>query len=313
MTAIITLDIGGTNIRCALFNINQQEPIHIDKINTVAKDQTPVERIIQVIKKNKPGDQPLLGIAAAVPGSVDIVHNKIILAPNVSGWRNINLGDILFEKFKTRILVNNDARLAAIGEWKCGAGQGHNDILYFTISTGVGGSVITGGQVVQGALGIATELGHIVLDDKGPLCGCGQKGHLEAFSSGTGIENYVARKIKEGCATSIQSARPSTKEIAQAVQSGDALAREAFEKAAYYLGIGVSNYLHVFNPSCVIFGGGVTQSWDLIEPFFMDSLEKHVLNKDYIQNLKFAMAELGDNAGLIGAFEYMKQNLGSSR
>ena len=309
MEAILTLDIGGTNIRCALFDRNNHEPIKIDKISTVAKEQTPVERIIQIIKKNWPGDQTVLGIAAAVPGSVDIVHNKIILAPNVAGWRNINLGDILQKQFNTKILVNNDARLAAIGEWKHGAGQGHNDILYFTVSTGVGGGVITGGQVVQGALGIATEVGHIVLDDEGPDCGCGKNGHLEAFSSGTGIQNYVRQAIKEGRATSIQSEKPITKEIASAAQKGDALSKEAFERAGYYLGIGLSNYLHIFNPSCVIFGGGVTQSWSLIEPSFKDSLEKHVLNKDYINGLKIALAELGDNVGLIGAYEYMKQNL----
>ncbi len=309
MDAIITLDIGGTNIRCALFHTEKQEPVNIDKISTVAKDQTPVERIIQVIEKNWPKDRRVLGIAAAVPGSVDTVHNEIILAPNVRGWKNIRLGDILTEKFKTRILVNNDARLAAIGEWKRGAGQGHNDILSFTVSTGLGGGAITGGQVVQGALGIATEVGHIVLDDTGPDCGCGKNGHLEAFSSGTGIKNFVQQKIKEGRTTSIQSENPNSKEIADAAQNGDTLAKEAFEQAGYYLGIGVSNYLHIFNPSCVIFGGGVTQSWNLIEPSFRESLDKHVLNKRYTKDLKIALAELGDNVGLIGAYEYMKQSL----
>lgn len=309
MDAIITLDIGGTNIRCALFHKETQEPVNIDKISTITKDQTPVERVIQVIEKNWPKDRNVLGIAAAVPGSVDIVHNEIILAPNVSGWKNFKLGDILTEKFNTRILVNNDARLAAIGEWKRGAGRGHNDILYFTVSTGLGGGVITGGQVLQGTLGIGTEVGHIVLDDNGPDCGCGKNGHLEAFSSGTGIMNYVRQKIKEGHVTSIPSENPASKDIAAAALSGDALAKEAFERAGYYLGIGVSNYLHVFNPSCVIFGGGVTQSWSLVEPTFRKSLDKHVLNKGYTKNLKITLAELGDNVGLIGAYEYMLQNL----
>lgn len=313
MDAIITLDIGGTNIRCALFHTEKQEPVKIDKISTAAKDQTAVGRIIQVIEKIWPKDREVLGIAAAVPGSVDIVKNEIILAPNINGWKNYKLGDILTEKFNTQILVNNDARLAAIGEWKCGAGQGHNDILYFTVSTGLGGGVISGGQVVQGTLGIATEVGHIVLDDQGPTCGCGKNGHLEAFSSGTGIMNFVHQQIKEGRETNIQSEKPSSKEIAKAAQNGDALAIEAFKRAGYFLGIGVSNYLHIFNPSCVIFGGGVTQSWSLFEPSFKKSLNEHVLNKGYTKDLKIALAELGDNAGLIGAYEYMKQNLEQNR
>ena len=188
-------------------------------------------------------------------------------------------------------------------------GAGHNDIIYYTVSTGLGGGVITGGQVLQGAFGIATELGHIVLNDEGPMCGCGKNGHFEAFSSGTGIMNFVHKKISQGAQTSILSKTPNTKEIAEAAYQGDELAIAAFEKAAYYIGIGVSNYLHIFNPSCVIFGGGVTQSWDLIDKPFRKSLEEHVLNANYLKDLKIAMAELGDNAGLIGTYEYMKQNL----
>lgn len=97
--------------------------------------------------------------------------------------------------------------------------------------------------------------------------------------------------------------------IAEAAKAGDELSISAFERAGYYLGIGVANYLHIFNPSCVIFGGGVTQSGDLLFKPFRKSLEKHVLSPNYLENLKIALAELGDDVGLIGAFEYMKQNL----
>jgi len=311
MDAIITLDIGGTNIRCALFHTEKDEPVSIDKISTATENESAIERIIHVIEKNWPKDRKVLGIAAAAPGSIDVNENKVILAPNIAGWRDLEFGNNLQKHFNTKILVNNDARMAAVGEWKRGAGRGHNDILYFTVSTGLGGGVITGGKVLQGSLGIATELGHIVLDDNGPLCGCGKRGHLEAFSSGTGIHNYVKQMIQEGQKTLIQSQNPTTKEIADAARQGDPLAKTAFERAGYYLGIGVSNYLHIFNPSCVIFGGGVTQSWNLIEGSFRDSLEKHVMNTNYLKNLKIALAELGDNAGLIGSYEYMKQSLES--
>lgn len=309
MDAIITLDIGGTNIRCALFHAEKDLPISIEKISTTTENESAIERIIQVIEKIWPKDRTVVGIAAAAPGSIDVNQNKVIVAPNIEGWRDIELGDILQKQFGVKILVNNDARLAAIGEWKRGAGRGYDDILYFTISTGLGGGVITGGKVLQGSVGIATEVGHIVLDDNGPLCGCGRKGHLEAFSSGTGIQNFVRQKIQEGYPTKLKSKDPDTKMIAQAAEEGDGLAKMAFDRAGYYMGIGVSNYLHIFNPSCVIFGGGVSQSGDLIFKPFRESLEKHVLSPNYIKNLKIAMAELGDDAGLIGAFEYMKQNL----
>jgi len=309
MKAIITLDIGGTNIRCALFHTERKEPIFIDKISTVAEGKSPIERIIQIIEKNWPKDCNVAGIAVAAPGSVDVIQNKVILAPNIAGWENIKLGDILQKHFKVKVLINNDARLAAIGEWKRGAGRGHDDLLYFTISTGLGGGVITGGKILQGAVGIATEVGHIVLQDDGPKCGCGKLGHLEAFSSGTGIQNFVREKIHEGYPTKLKIKNPTTKEIARAAHAGDQLSLMAFQRAGYYLGIGVANYLHIFNPSCVIFGGGVSQSGDLFLKTFRESLEQHVLNPNYLQNLKIALAELGDNAGLIGAFEYMKQDL----
>ena len=309
MDAIITLDIGGTNIRCALFHTEKDDPVCIDKTSTVTKNESAIERIIQIIEKNWPKNRKVVGIAAAAPGSINVIQNKVILAPNVDGWNNFELGKILQDHFHVKTLVNNDARMAAIGEWKRGAGRGHNDIIYYTVSTGLGGGVITGGQVLQGAFGIATELGHIVLNDEGPMCGCGKNGHFEAFSSGTGIMNFVHKKISQGAQTSILSKTPNTKEIAEAAYQGDELAIAAFEKAAYYIGIGVSNYLHIFNPSCVIFGGGVTQSWDLIDKPFRKSLEEHVLNANYLKDLKIAMAELGDNAGLIGTYEYMKQNL----
>ncbi len=309
MNAIITLDIGGTNIRCALFYTESAQPVHVDKISTLAENETAIDRIIQVLEKNWPKDRNVIGISAAAPGSINVRENKVILAPNISGWRNVELGRSLQKHFNVKVLVNNDARLAAIGEWKHGAGRGHDNLLYFTISTGVGGAAIVGGRVLQGSVGIATELGHIVLQDDGPSCGCGKNGHLESYSSGTGIQNFVQQKIAAGHPTSIKSKNPSTKMIAQAAKNGDHLALTAFEQAGYYLGIGIANYLHVFNPSCIIFGGGVSQSGDLLFKPFRDSLEKHVMNMDYMENLKIALAELGDDAGLIGAYEYMKQEL----
>ena len=309
MDAIITLDIGGTNIRCALFHTEKDQPIRIEKISTTTETESAIERIIQIIDSVWPKERQVLGIAAAAPGSIDVNENKVILAPNIKGWKDFELGSILEKRFNVKVLVNNDARMAAIGEWKHGAGRGHNDILYFTVSTGLGGGVITGGKVLQGAVGIATEVGHIVLDDNGPACGCGKNGHFEAFSSGTGIQNFVKQKIKEGHPTTLASKNPNTKMIAEAAKAGDQLSISAFKRAGYYLGIGVANYLHIFNPSCVIFGGGVSQSGDLIFKPFRESLEKHVLSLNYLENLKIALAELGDDVGLIGAFEYMKQNL----
>lgn len=308
MDAYITLDIGGTNIRCALFSIRQPDPIEIKKIVTVSENQTPLERIISVIEEIWPQDYEVKGISAAVPGSVNVNRGIILLAPNIPGWKNIEFAEGLIKRFSVPVLVNNDARLAAIGEWKRGAGRGHDNLLYFTISTGLGGGAIVHGRVLEGAIGIATESGHVILDEDGPLCGCGKKGHFEAFCAGTGIENFVKAELQNGVASSLSSLHEiHASLIADLARKGDALAIRAFERSGHYLGIAIANYLHIFNPSCVIFGGGVTQSSDLFMNTFEESLNDHILNQTYLENLEIKFAELGDNAGLIGAYEYIRE------
>jgi len=307
MDTYIILDIGGTNIRCAVFPSNQQKPLRIKKIKTHAEGESPLNRIMGIIEELWLKDYRVLGISAAAPGSIDIQSGTVLLAPNIEGWSNIPLCESLGTRFKVKTLVNNDARLAAYGEWKCGAGRGFDNIIFLTISTGVGGGIITDGKLLQGQIGIATELGHMTILADGPVCSCGKKGHLEALSSGPAIEKFVRNQIAEGSAT-VLSNLPDfhTPDIAQAAKNGDELAKKAFELAGYYLGIGVASYMHIFNPSCIIFGGGVMQSGDLLSIPFRRSLEKHVLNKRYLEGVKIASAELGDDAGLIGALEYIK-------
>lgn len=314
MDTLIAIDIGGTNIRCALYPFTGDSHITIKKIKTLnsrCKTEKPIDRLISCIEEIWPKQDRVLGICAAAPGSVSVNDGVVLLAPNIPGWKNISLGRTLENHFSVKTLINNDARLAAYGEWKKGSGTGHSNLLYFTLSTGIGGGIIVNGRLLQGEIGIATEVGHITLDADGPLCSCGHHGHLEAFSSGTAIEKYIQDKIGEGkCDTeAFNNQLPSSAEIAGAARAGNPLAKEAFDRAGYYLGIGVTNYLHIFNPSCIIFGGGVSRSGNLIFDPFYASLKKHVLNKRYLENLTITTAKLGDNAGLIGSAEYLRDTL----
>ncbi len=315
MDYLIGIDIGGTNIRCALFAHNSSEISKIEKISTQNSDdpqEQPVERLIQCIHSIWPRDGKVLGICAAAPGSIDYRRGMVLLAPNIPGWQEFPLRKILQERFDTTIIIENDANMAGYGEYKLGAGKGHKNMLYYTISTGIGGGVIIEGNLLQGEIGIATEVGHIVVHDQGAMCGCGKRGHWEAYSSGTGIENYVKAEIANDLSlgTAFTSSNPGSAEIARAAKDGNALATAAFDRAGYYMGIGVSNYLHIFNPSCIVFGGGVTQSGNLIFRPFRKSLKAHILNDRYIENLKIEIAKLGDNAGLIGCAEFLRDYLG---
>ena len=314
MDTLIAVDIGGTNIRCALFPLRGNSHITIKKIRTLSsrgKTEKPIDRLISCIEEIWPKQGRVLGICAAAPGSVAVNDGVVLLAPNIPGWKNIPLGKTLENHFSVKTLINNDARLATYGEWKKGSGIGHSNLLYYTLSTGIGGGIIVNGRLLQGEIGIATEVGHITIYADGPLCSCGQPGHMEAFSSGTAIEKYVHDKISEGKSNAevFNNEVPSSAEIAKAALAGNPLSKEAFDRAGYYLGIGVANYLHIFNPSCIIFGGGVSRSGNLIFDPFYASLKKHVLNKRYLENLTITTAKLGDNAGLIGCVEYLRDTL----
>jgi len=208
----------------------------------------------------------------------------------------------LTEHFGIPSFLDNDANLAGLAEWKFGAGRGHHDVLYLTVSTGVGGGVIIHDRLLQGHRGLAAELGHTTVQADGPLCGCGQHGHLESFSSGTGIERFVADQLKAGRESVLHPNKTnSAHDISEAAKQGDELSIEAYQVAGQYLGIGVANFLHAFNPSIVIFGGGVSQSGPLLFDSFEVSLKEHVMHPRYLDGLVVARAELKDDSGLLGA------------
>jgi len=248
----------------------------------------------------KTGDVDAIGVAS--PGPLDPHTGYILKTPNIKEWQNFPLGPTLSNHFKVPAFVDNDANLAALGEWKFGAGRGHHHLLYLTISTGVGGGVIADDHLLQGYHGLATELGHTTIDPNGPLCSCGFAGHLEAFSSGPAIVKYVVSELKAGANSSLSKAEGITaRVVAAAANQGDALAISAYQRAGEYLGIAVANFLLSFDPSIVVFGGGVSQVGPLLFEPFQASLKKRVFHPRYLENLKIEQAALGDDAGLLGA------------
>ena len=225
-----------------------------------------------------------------------------MVTPNIKEWRDFPITAKLTDHFGIPAYLDNDANLAGLAEWKFGAGRGHHNVLYLTVSTGVGGGVIINDQLLQGHHGLAAELGHTTIQADGPLCGCGQPGHLESFSSGTGIERFVAEQLKAGRESLLQpDKKNSAHAISEAAKQGDALSIEAYQNAGKYLGIGVANFLHAFDPSIVIFGGGVSQSGPLLFDSFHVSLRERVIHSRYLEGLVITRAELGDDSGLLGA------------
>ena len=156
--------------------------------------------------------------------------------------------------------------------------------------------------------GLAAELGHVTVLHDGPLCGCGQRGHLEAIASGTAIARWVEEELKRGSVSSLVNERPVTaKAVSKAAHAGDKLAIAALERAGRFIGQALADYLHIFNPTAVIIGGGVSLSGNLLLDPLCESLKKHVLTRHYLDRLTIEPAALGDDAGLMGALALARE------
>ena len=301
MSLTIAVDIGGTHIRVAAYEPNTTKPVSHRRTRSLASEPGVFDRLVHAIESiwQKHG---VSAIGIASPGPLDPYTGTILATPNIPEWQNFPLAPKLSDHFGVPVFLDNDANLAALAEWQFGAGQGHHDLVYLTISTGIGGGVISSGRLLQGFHGLGAELGHMTIDANGPLCGCGKPGHIESFSSGPSIARFVNEQIGAGQKSTLQASPGlSTVQIADAALKGDALAISAFERAGHYLGIAVGNYLAIFDPSILVFGGGVSQVGDLLFKPFEDSLRNNVFHPHYLDGLVITKAALGDDAGLLGA------------
>ena len=311
MSTFVAVDIGGTHIRAAAYESDNITPLTHKRTRSHAKEPGTFDRLVKAIESAWPKDRSVEAIGMASPGPLDPETGVVLATPNIPEWVDFPVTEKLSEHFGVPAFLDNDANLAALGEWKFGAGRGHRHVLYLTISTGIGGGVIIDDRLLHGYHGLAAELGHVVVLAGGPVCSCGYEGHLEALAAGPAITRYVREQLEAGTKSELSSVEPlNAYEVAEAAKRGDALAKSAYERAGKFLGIGVASFLHTFDPSIVIFGGGVSQSGPLLFDPFEASLRDHVFNPRYLENLVITTAALGDNAGLLGALALaqMKQS-----
>ena len=304
------MDIGGTHLRAAAYEAEGFKPSAHQRVQTLANEPGVFERMIKAIEEVWPQHQKVDAIGIASPGPLDPYTGCMLSTPNIKQLDNFPLGPNLSKHFQVPAFLDNDANLACLGEWRYGAGRGHHDVLYLTISTGIGGGVVARNRLLQGYHGLAAELGHSIVDPDGPPCSCGFSGHLESFSSGPAIVKYVLKELEAGT-KSILKSEPglNASQVAEAARQGDALAVSAYQRAGRYLGIAVASFMHAFDPSIIIFGGGVSQVGPLLFDSFYASLHERVFHPRYLENLRIEMAALGDDAGLLGARTLAEQSL----
>lgn len=314
MEPIIAIDFGGTHIRAALFPSDSPSPERQVKIQTRAEDgpQAVLDRIEEAIRDVLPADTGGLRIGIASPGPLDPFRGVVLSMANLPGWQDIPIAADISSRFGCPVVVNNDANLAALGEWKHGAGRGVNDLIYLTISTGIGGGVVTHSHLLLGANGLGGELGHMTVVRDGPRCGCGQRGHIEAVASGPSVARYVRQRLEAGEHSIMRDMVDEIKKIdaiivGEAAKHGDALAIEAIKKAGQAIGSHLASLVHAFNPARIIIGGGFSQVGEFLFEPIKQALRDEVIHPAYIDSLEVLLAELGDDAGLIGAMVLARQ------
>ncbi len=298
-------------MRAASYSQDDIKPIKYQRIRTLASEPGGFERLVGVIEAVLPQGEPVAGIGLGSPGPLDPHTGYLLAPPNNPQFHNFPLAPKLEERFGLKVFLDNDANLAGLAEYRFGAGKGHRHVLYITVSTGIGTGVIIEDRLLQGHHGLGAEMGHMIVDPNGPLCSCGFAGHLEAFSSGPAIVRYALGELESGARSSLKrDVNLSAKEIAEAALQGDELAIRAYQRAGEYLGIGVASMIHSFDPSIIIFGGGVSQVGSLLFDSFHASLKKRVFHPRYFEDLIITTAQLGDDAGLLGARALAEMKLG---
>ena len=308
----IGVDLGGTNIVCAIVNY-QGKIVNRLKVPTLAErgKEATIKRIIETIHENivqssvVPDD--IIGIGIGAPGPLDVKRGMINFAPNLPGWREVPLRKILEDEFNMKVVLENDANAAAWGERCFGAGQGVNNLVCFTLGTGIGGGIIIDGKIYHGNNYGAAELGHMTVNKDGPRCNCGNYGCLEAYSSATGIKNRIKNRIREGIKSDFlnfdedklfESLR--LKSIFEAARKGDRLTSIVVEEAISYLGIAIANITNILNPEMVVLVGGITNEGEKLLIPLKGEVKKRAFYSNY-KSLKIVIGELGGNAGVLGA------------
>ncbi len=320
MKTIIGVDVGGTWLRAARYDIDLKPQAHARNTSYPEKGKKPegeeaarivFERLVATIRTVIPErKEDVLGIGVVLPGPVDAKTGILIAPPNLP-FRNAPIRQMLQDALDIPVFIGNDADLAGLAEHQHGAGAGSDVMIYITVSTGVGSGIIIHGEPFSGR-GQGGEAGHIVVAPDGPMCSCGRQGHLEAVAAGSGMERIVKNRIAAGESSSIldlaggDPVEIKAEMITRAAQQGDALGLEIITQAGRYLGIAIASLMVLFNPDKFVLGGGVTDAGDLLLKPMHAAIQKYAMNKLYWENTPIVMAKLDKDVGLIGAASLVK-------
>ncbi len=310
---ILGVDLGGTRIRVALLDgdYNVLQRMEEPTLSEQGPDVT-IPRILALIKKVVVlADGPIDIIGISSPGPIDPVSGAILSPPNLHGWFNVPLGQIIQEQYPDiPTFIGNDANVAALAEVYKGAAKGHKDAIYITVSTGIGGGIVIDGKLFTGGKGLAGELGHTIMLVDGE-----RVSSLELEAAGPAIARYAARRIREGAASAISQMvdgdldAVTGKVVGQAAQAGDAVALEAVARSGRFVGYGIASMMMLFNPTIFVVGGGVSNLGDLLFEPMRKAARESVIDPAYYDDAEIVPAALGDDVAIVGAAAFAVHEL----
>ncbi len=300
--SVVGIDLGGTNLRAGLVDASGR--ILEREARPTRAERGPaavIDEIAALAASVARGGRAAEGIGVGSPGPLDAETGVVFDAPNLAGWRNVPLKRELEARTGLPVRVENDANAAAFGEAWLGAGRGARILVCVTLGTGIGGGIVADGAIVRGTSGVAGEIGHVTIDPGGPLCGCGNRGCVEAFASATAVVRAARERIRAG----ERSALPDdpgldAAAIAAAARSGDPLAVSVLGGAGTHLGLAASIIAHLLNPDRIVFSGGLAGAGPCLFGPLIAELERRTFPRARAA-LTIALAGLGDDAGLVGA------------
>jgi glucokinase len=303
----LVVDLGGTRVRSAVADVSGRLTGRLEEA-TDHRDaaESCIAQIVDLARRSLElsGAPGVVATSVSAPGPLDPRSGYVFSPPNMPGWGTVPLGPRLAKALSLCVYVTNDANAGAMGEFMFGSGRGLDDVIYITVSTGVGGGVVSQGRLLQGSRGFASEIGHMTIDRHGPVCNCGSVGCLEMLASGTAIGRIFQERLESGETSIVQEwslGRWATAaDIVRAADAGDPLATTVFSEAAEALGLGVTTCLHLFNPAVVALGGGVSKAGSRLFDRVREVVDRHAM-EPFKRSVRIVPAELGEDVGLVGA------------
>lgn len=319
LKSIISIDMGGTKVLASI--INKEEGIVARlKVPTNPDSggnsyvETLASTVNSIIDKSKLKEKHIKAVCLGVPGSVNPYTGIIDLAPNI-GLKNFNIKEKLQSKINLPVLVENDVNLGALGIKYFGVGKKASDMLAVFIGTGIGGGLILNGKIYRGSSFVAGEIGHMLVDKDGPVCGCGNRGCFETIASRTAVVNRITDDIKKGkqskLAAKVKSGqRIKSKALANALEVGDKVVTKRISEACDIIGGVLASQANFMNFSLIVLGGGMIEAMDsFMIPRIRDAFNNHVL-KATARELKIVPSKLGDDAAIWGGIALAEEFLG---